>query len=162
MKKTAIVLALVIALTSALCGCNNGGTSSSTASAGDSSTTVSSKAEDSSSADAGLPQGDKELVDNWGEAYSPRMKGAAYRINVPRGYNGGAIVGGGLLENVHKDEPGYVVSQLTEGYEDIKELEDILPTCKELFYGTIRYAEEYETSVKEQNMTVDRDRKSVV
>ena len=155
MKKTAIVLALVIALTSALCGCNNGGTSSSTASAGDSSTTVSSKAEDSSSADAGLPQGDKELVDNWGEAYSPRMKGAAYRINVPRGYNGGAIVGGGLLENVHKDEPGYVVSQLTEGYEDIKELEDILPTCKELFYGTIRYAEDDEIAVKNQNITVD-------
>ena len=130
MKKTALVLALAMLMTAAMCGCDNGG--GTTSGTTDTKTSSVSAAVSSGDDTDGLPQGDKELVDNWGEAYSPRMKGAAYRINVPRGYNGGAIVGGGLLENVHKDEPGYVVSQLTEGYEDIKELEDILPTCKEL------------------------------
>ncbi len=90
------------------------------------------------------------------------MKGAAYRINVARGYNGGSTVGGGLLHCIYKDEPGYVVSQLTEGYEDIKELEDILPTCKELFYGTIRYAEDDEIGVKNQNITVDSTERTKV
>lgn len=162
MKKTAIVLALVIALTSALCGCNNGGGTSSSTSSGSSEVKTSSVSSTVSSEDDndGLPKGDTELINSWGYMYNPRTEGAAYKINVEFDYAGAAQKGTGLIGG-SKESNGfcYVVDNrnpyLSIAIDAAKEVEDILPTYQEQFFDIVKYNEYYSASVENQKITVD-------
>ena len=146
-----------------LAGCNDSSTVVNPSVPNESSNISSSASSEnnSSSDNNGYPQGDTDLVNNWGNPYYPRIEGANYKINTlsefPRPNAYGLM---GTEKRVPDEEYNYFVTEKEENDVNIPETatksDEVFSTFEKKLFRGLAKAEKVSTvaAVKEQKFEV--------